>query len=472
MNSHLYNTCIETCIFPRDCSTGKISPIPKTNSNSINPKDWRPITQIPLPGKLLERILHDQIYKYFDTNNLFFAHQYGFRKGKSTAQAIFDVLKILFGKWNEKMFSGCIYVDFSKAFETIDHEILLNKLKLYGFNNSSQTFLKNYVTTRTQQTTVGEFVSELKPVKCGTAQESILGPLLYIIYVNDVLGILGENDNLYLYADDMLIMTSHKNVEIMLYDLQNRLDKICMWCTQNKLTINEVKTKYMIVSNVNVTPIQNISIGIKNLGRVSQYEYLGMIIHEKLSMDAQLETMYKKANKKLGIMSRIRRFITPNTAVKIYKTMIRPHLEYVDFVVESGSKNMISKFTSLQERALRRIEACDMAENKKSYSELENKYDIENLFQRRERNLLNLMFGQSKNEINILRENCDRMLRSTTKVKMRYQFSNLTKLHNSPYYRGAKLWNILPENIQKCTTKIEFKKHVKTWQNTRKYKRI
>ena len=170
---------------------------------------------------------------------------------------------------------------------------------------------------------------------------------------------MGENDNLYLYADDMLIMTSHKNLEIMLYDLQNHLDKICMWCTQNKLTINEVKTKYMIVSNVNVTPIQNISIGSKNLGRVSQYEYLGMIIHEKLSMDVQLETMYKKANKKLGIMSRIRRFITPNTAVRIYKTMIRPHLEYVDFVVESGSKNMISKFTSLQERALRRIEACD-----------------------------------------------------------------------------------------------------------------
>ena len=168
------------------------------------------------------------------------------------------------------MYSGCIYVDFSKAFETIDHKILLNKLKLYGFDNSSQRFLKNYVTTRTQVTTVNEFVSEQKPVKCGTAQGSILGPLIYIIYVNDVLGLLGENNNLYLYADDMLIMSSHKNIELMLCDLQNRLDKIFIWCKKNKLTINKAKTKYMIISNTNVMPVRK-SAPTRDQGRGIQF---------------------------------------------------------------------------------------------------------------------------------------------------------------------------------------------------------
>ena len=462
--THLYNLCIGAGIFPRDWSIGKISPIPKTNKNSYNPKDWRPITQIPLPGKLFERIIHDQIYKYFDDNKLFFNGQYGFRKGKSTAMAIFDVLKELYDNWNERMYSGCIYVDFSKAFETIDHEILLKKFQLYGFDNSSQKFLKHYVTTRTQTTTVGEHVSDMKYVRCGTAQGSILGPLIYIIYVNDVLGLLGRENNLYLYADDMLVMARHKNVEVMLNDLQTRMDKICIWCKQNKLTINEVKTKYMIVSNVKIEPITKISIAGKNLGKVSQYEYLGMTIQEKLSMDVQIESMYKKANKKLGIMSRIRRFITKGTAVKIYKTMIRPHLEYVDFIVESGSKIMISKFTRLQERALRRIHYCNVPENEKSYTELEKQFDIENLYVRRNRNLLNHMYGQSKIDINIASETCDRILRSTKKVKMKYKFSNLTKLHNSPYYRGVKLWNTLPENIQNCTTKSEFKNLVRKWQ--------
>ena len=305
-------------------------------------------------------------------------------------------------------------------------------------------------------------MSKPKSVKCGTAQGSILGPLIYI-YVNDVLGLFENEDNLYLYADDMLMMANHNNVENMMYELQNRLDKICMWCKQNKLTIKEVKTKYMIVSNVNVEPIRTISIDNK-LGRASQYEYLGMIIHDKLSMDVQIESMFKKANKKLGILSRICRFITVNTAARIYKTMIRPHLEYADLVVESGSKAFITKSTRLQERALRRIEHCTISENRKTYVELEKQFNIENLYVRRESNLLSQMYGQSKNEINIVGETCDRILRSRKKVNMKYKLSSLTKLHNCPYYRGVNMWNSLPENIQKCTKKSEFKILVRQWQ--------
>ena len=233
--------CIENGIFPDSWSVGKISPIPKTGKYSLDPKDWRPITQIPLPGKLLERILHDQIYAYFDNNNLFYNQQYGFRKEKSNGQAIFDVLQNLFEKWNKKLYSGCIFVDFSKAIERVDHEILIAKLKLYGFDDLSLKFMKNYITTRTQVTTIGEYTSEAKSVRCGTAQGSILGPLIYIIYVNDVLGLFENDKNLYLYADDMLIMASHNNVEHMMYILQNRMDKIYNWCEKNKLTINEGK---------------------------------------------------------------------------------------------------------------------------------------------------------------------------------------------------------------------------------------
>ena len=165
------------------------------------------------------------------------------------------------------------------------------------------------------------------------------------------------------------------------------------------------------------------------------------------------------------MLSRIWRFITTNTAVKIYKTMVRPHLEYVDFVVESGSKNLITKFTRLQERALRRIEYCGVAENRKSYTELEIEFDIENLYSRRSCNLLYQMYGKSQNEINLVCETCDRNLRSKKMVKMIYKFSSLTKLHNSPFYRVVKLWNTLPNNIQKCTKKSEFKKMVRHWQN-------
>ena len=168
--------------------------------------------------------------------------------------------------------------------------------------------------------------------------------------------------------------------------------------------------------------------------------------------------MYKKANKKLGILSRIRMFITCKTAANIYKTMIRPLLEYVDFVIDSGSKCLISKLDRFQERALRRIEYCTQPENRKSYVELGKLYNIENLHVRRKRSLLRLMFIQSKEEINIVATKCNRILRSNKKVTLKYKFSNLTKLHNSPFYRGVTLWNNLPAEVQNCNGKHEFKK--------------
>ena len=126
--------------------------------------------------------------------------------------------------------------------------MLLSFMKNYiAFMKNYIAFMKNYMTTRTQTTKIGEYVSKAKDVRCGNAQGSILGPLIYIIYVNDVLGLLDDNVNLFLYADDMLIMSSHYNVEIMLRELQ-RFDKLCNWCRQNKLTINESKTKYMIIN--------------------------------------------------------------------------------------------------------------------------------------------------------------------------------------------------------------------------------
>ena len=107
---------------------GKITPFPKTKSFSTKVKEWRPITQIPLPGKLLERVLHDQIYNYFDENKLFCNNHYGFRKERSTSNAIFEVLKILYQNWNDRTLTGCIFVTFSKAFETIEHNISIDKL--------------------------------------------------------------------------------------------------------------------------------------------------------------------------------------------------------------------------------------------------------------------------------------------------------------------------------------------------------
>ena len=459
--TYLFNKCINLGDIPESWCLGSITPIPKTTVKSTNAKNWRPITQIPLPGKLLEKLIHAQLYSYFNENNILFKEQYGFRPGKSTSHAIFDVLKVLYENWNNRMYTGCIFVDFARAFETIDHEIFLKKLEAYGLQRTPLNFLKQYITNRMQTTTVNDHVSNKDRVTYGTAQGSVLGPLIYIIYVNDVLKLLSEEYNIFLYADDMLIMYQHVDKNDMIVGLQEKLDSIMKWCSYNKLTVNREKTKFMLVSHSKEDTVMPLKIENSVLSSVTHYEYLGMLLDSKLNMTQHVDNMYKKANSKLGILCKIRRYITENTAVRIYKTMIRPHLEYIDFVIDSCTKDRIEKIDKFENRALRRIEYCMKPEHRLDYAELRQKYKIEHLCVRRKRSLLRIMYDKSKDVKNIEVVSHDKNLRSRGKIKIRTKFSGLTKLHVSPYYRGSYLWSQLSADIQQSENRIIFQQKVK-----------
>ena len=359
------------------------------------------------------------------------------------------------------MYTGCIFVDFARAFETIDHNILMLKLKAYGLTTVPLNFFRKYITSRKQTTVVNGYVSNDGCVTYGTAQGSVLGPLIYIIYVNDVLKLMSEDYKMFLYADDILIM--HQNVDkgLMLDGLQNKLNSKMEWCSRNKLTVNRDKTKSMIVCSQKVENVGTLKIENDVLSSVTQYEYLGMILDSKLSMSQQVDSMYKKANSKLAILCKIRRYISEKTAVRVYKTMIRPHLEYIDFVIDSCAKDRIEKIDKLEDRALRRIEFCHRPENRLDYNELRMAYKIESLCVRRKRSLLRIMYDKSKNDENVEVILHDINLRSRGKVKMKTQFSGLTKLHSSPYYRGCQLWGNLPKEIQKAENRNVFKSMVK-----------
>ena len=227
--SYLYNGALQHGIFPHLWGISQVTPIPKTNLNSKKPTDWRPISQIPLPGKLLEKIVHGQLYRYLNAQNLLSNRQYGFRKGLSTSIAIFDVLKELYDNWNGKEYSGCVFIDFSKAFDTIDHHILFQKLELYGLNNKSLDFFKSYMQNRTQTTSVNGYTSTSAPITYGTAQGSILGPLIFILYVNDVFESVKLSDNIYMYADDTLIISKDDDIDEVTRKCSEGLNKVTTW---------------------------------------------------------------------------------------------------------------------------------------------------------------------------------------------------------------------------------------------------
>ena len=460
--AYMYNSCLQQSIFPKLWGSSTVTPIPKTNKNSSDPKDWRPISQIALPGKILEKIIHSQITFYLDVNNILSDNQYGFRKERSTSLAIFDVLKNLHENWNENAFSGCVFIDFSRAFDSIDHSILVEKLKLYGFDENSLKFMQNYMSNRVQRTTVNGHISSPAKVSYGTAQGSILGPLIFILYVNDVFKSLNTDVSIYMYADDTLLVSKSDTVLGTARKAQKAFDEMISWCDENKLTINREKTKYMLIKHTKVACESQISMGGFKLGTVHSYEYLGMLLDDKLSMNDYLDSMWKKANVKIGILAKIRRFISEKTAMKIYKCMIRPHLDYIDFVVESGSADRIQKLDRLQKKAIRRIEYCMVPEKRQKSDLLLEKYKIECLHLRRKRNLVKIMYSQSSCSQNLKVDRVKINLRSKKKIHMKKDFTSKTKILNSPLYRGIKLWDSLPGVLQKEKDFRSFKKRLLT----------
>ena len=458
--TYLYNSCLQNGMFPAIWGISKVTPIPKTKANSTKPGDWRPISQICIAGKLLEKIIHAQLYNYLEENNLLSKNQFGFRKNLSTGLAIFDVLKQLYANWNERNYTGCVFVDFSRAFDTIDHNILSEKLKMYGLDDMSQKFMLEYMASRKQTTTVNGFSSSQAQVTYGTAQGSILGPLIFILYVNDIFVSLGQDNSIHMYADDTLLMCKDNDITTVTEKAQKVFQKMSVWCEANKLSINAEKTKYMVIRHTKAPQEPNFSVQGGKISTVHQYEYLGILLDDKLAMNDYLDTMWKKTNSKLGILAKIRRFISEKTAVRIYKTMIRPHLDYIDFVVDSGSADRIKRLDTLQKKALRRIEYCINVENRQDKDVLQDKYKIEDLKLRRKRNLLKIMHTLSSDSENLKTVSIERDLRSTTKVKLKNDFTSKTKVFNSPLYRGIRLWDSLPSNLQKERNKYIFKHRI------------
>ena len=332
---------------------------------------------------------------------------------------------------------------------------------MYGLDENSRNFMHNYMSCRKQNTIVNGFYSPMEKITYGTAQGSTLGPLIFILYVNAFFKSLDNETSIHMYADDTLLMCKADDINMLTEKAQNVFRKMKNWCDANKLTINVEKTKYMVIRHTKAPQEPNFRSDNSKLSTVNHYEYLGFLLDNKLSMNDYLDAMWKKTNSKLGILSRIRRFITEKTAVRIYKTMIRPHLDYIDFVVDSGSSNRVQRLDRLQTKALRRIEYSINPEDRQDEKVLMANYKVEELKLRRKRNLVKLIYSQSKNREYIKNKPMVRTLRSTGKIKMKSDFTSKTKVFNSPFYRG--LWDSLPANLQKAEDKYSFKKKISSY---------
>ena len=322
--------------------------------------------------------------------------------------------------------------------------------------------MKSYLGNRRHVVSCSGTRSEEVRVKYGVPQGSVLGPLCFILYVNDLIAYISQNKEaeIIMYADDTVILVENDDPILAINSMQKVLDKAIEWCKQCKLTINVKKTKHMFVLRnkdlVESTSILAVKINNLQLANVSSYKYLGVDIDRNLTYEEVVHNTYLKANKKLFTLRKIRPYVTERVAALIYKQFILPIMDYADFLFESAPKYELDYLDTVQKRAIRIIKFGNGTEIHNE--EIERKYSLTKLYMRRRIHHLALMYRLSDIEsyIDSTRPNID--LRSRNKIKFRTDVTKLTKVMRSPYYRGMTLWDGLTENVQRATTKVKFKR--------------
>ena len=264
-----------------------------------------------------------------------------------------------------------------------------------------------------------------------------------------------------MYADDTLIMSTGQTEIEATEESQRRLDILTSWCCKNKLTINIKKTKHMCITNKKSPLVQSIQIDETYLTNVETFKYLGIHIDNKLKMNVQIDKIFKTVSIKLHTFSLMRRFLTKKTALLLYKVMILPHFDYVDFIVDSSTTENTDKIERLHKRAIRKIEYCPHFSQKGHYETVLKNYGLTSLYQRRAEHLLIFIYKFKGDIIKIDPQKPKIELRSKNKVKLKAGFTPKAKVQNSPLYRGIFLWNQLPAETQLLPTLPEFKNAIR-----------
>ena len=462
--TYIYNLCIDQNIFPAVLKEAKVIPIPKTKDTS-DPLSFRPISILSVLSKPLEKHIDRHLRAHLDKYNLLYSLQSGFRAHHSCSTALTHLWDSWLHEVNKKKIVGTVFLDFRKAFDLVNHEILLKKLSLYIPKSPSQELFSSYLSKRNQYVFVNGQKSKKQIVATGVPQGSILGPLLFLLYINDLplhVNSTENNVNNELFADDASLYTSSPSFDSLRNSLQDGLNNVEKWCNANQMIVHPQKTKSMVVTTRQKQQINQLVLNLRydltEIEQVSKHTVLGIQIDSNLSWNTHVNALVKRLSKNTFLLSQLKKYATPEALKLFFEAHINSHINYASTLWDMCSQDLMKRLNSVHKRAIKILLPGPAFTTDEKYAKL----DILQLQKQ-------LQFNKLCQIHNIIEKGSPPYLKDFFhKASDRYGSKNLILplpridlFQTSFSYSGSLLYNKIPLNLKHMIHKKTFRKNIR-----------
>ncbi len=455
----IFNSDLSRNNFPKELKTGEISSLFKSLDAFIK-KNYRPITVLSSVSKIYERVLESQI----KSHALSFLSPLlcGFREGYGTQHALVRLIETCKMTLDKRGIAAALLMDLSKAFDCLNHELLIAKLSAYGFSVSALRLIHSYLSERKQRVKINGSFSTWRETVIGVPQGSVLGPLLFNIYLNDLFMFV-KDTQICNYADDTTIYASANNIESVIKTLESDALKITKWFPNNCMKLNEDKCHLMVFGDKSNNV--SINIGSVTINESTEEKLLGVIFDKKLSFKQQVKSLCKKAGQKLHALSRISHFLDTEQLKRIMKAFILSQFNYCPLVWMFCDRTLNNKINHIHERALRI-----------TYKDMRSDFDTmllrDNSVPLHIRNLQLLMTEVFKTKLSLnpsfmkdifVEKQVSYGLRGCHNLSLPQARTTCYGLETISFL-GCRLWQALPNDLKQSDTLSSFKRKIKTWR--------
>jgi len=439
--SIMFQMSINVGHLPEDWRSAIVVPLHKKGSKK-KVENFRPVSLTSIVCKLLESIVRDYIMSHMDSNNLFIIHQHGFRPKHSCVTQLLEVID----EWYEILDEGgnidTVYLDFQKAFDTVPHRRLMNKLYSYGIRGKVQQWIENFLSNRKQHVKIGNAMSSVAPVISGIPQGSVLGPILFLVFINDMPDAV--QSYIKLFADDAKVYRPINAVSDCSY-LQEDLDTLSSWSEKWLLKFNPSKCKSMHIGRHNPSHEYHLKTEDEEfpIAQTSSEKDLGVTFDDRMKFDIHVSNIVKKANQILGLIRRSFEYLDSEMFLMLYKTLIRPHLEYATVIWSPWLKKDIVAIEQVQRRATRLVKELQHL----SYDQRLLHLGLPTLIYRRQRSDMIQLFKILNGYDQVHLKSLQRSHNTTTRgheMKLVKKHHNYKSTMNSFVPRSVTDWNYLP----------------------------